>query len=303
MYMNRRVVITGFGVLAANGIGENAFWNSLLEGKSGICRVTQFDPQGLPCQIAGEIKGFQPDKYIFRKLKPRRMGRFSQLAVAATLMAIEKSGFTLAQLQEDYSLPVILGVSTSAMDLIARKAQFFTASSAIPSAAASAITHELSLKTRLLTFSNACTSSTNAIEAAVDVIKHNQANLVLAGGTDSSIARYVYETIGQSGMLSSNNDHPEHASRPFDQNRDGGIIAEGAGMLVMESLDHAISRGAKIYGEITGYNDATDEFDKKDASGLETTMLRAIANAAQKTSTPLTRTGLAISIWIKTKQR
>jgi 3-oxoacyl-[acyl-carrier-protein] synthase II len=279
MYMNRRAVITGFGVLAANGIGEDAFWSSLLEGKSGICRVTQFDPQGLTCQIAGEVKGFQPEKYIYRQLKPRRMGRFSQFAIASTLMAIEKSRLDLQQLQQEYILPIVMGISTSAMDLFAKKPQFFTGPGSIPNAAASATSVELGLNTRLTTLSSACVSSTDAMAIGTSMIRLGESDIVLVGGSDSSITRYVFEGIGQSGMLSSRNDHPEHASRPFDQRRDGGIIAEAAGMIVMESLEHALARGATIYAEITGYGSISDAATAQDGSGLEASMQKAIANA------------------------
>ena len=279
MLLGRRTVITGVGILAANGIGKDAFWKTLLAGASGIGPVTLFDPADLPCRIAGEVKYFDPHDYVGRRLKPKRMGRFSQLSIAAAGMAFEDAGIDLAELQRIKMLPIIMGVSTSAMDLIAHRPMFHTAPNGIPHAAGTAICTEFDLEARLMTLSSACASSLDAVVVAAGIVRKGEADLVIAGGADSSIARYTFDAIGQSGMLSARNDAPEKASRPFDLERDGGIIAEGAGIVVIENLEHALSRGRTPYCEVTGYGSCSDPVGAEEAAGMEKAMTLALANA------------------------
>ena len=280
MWNNNRPVITGLGVLAANGIGTPSFWTALLAGRSGIGPVTLFDASDLPCQIAGEVKGFDPTIYLNGHLKARRMGRFAQFAVAATQMAIKDAGLDSKTLKKMVPLPVVMGVSTSAMDLFARPPSFFTGPSSIPNAAGSAIEIALELQTRLTTVSSACASSLDAIETAAAMVRSGQVDLVLSGGAESSITHYVFHGIGRSGMLGCRNDQPAKASRPFDRDRNGGIIAEGAGMIVIENREHALARGAVPYAEIVGYGNCSDAPDQPEATGMEGSMQLALANAA-----------------------
>jgi 3-oxoacyl-[acyl-carrier-protein] synthase II len=281
--LNRpKAVITGVSVLAPNGIGKDAFWKTLIEGKSGIGLVTLFDASDLPCRTAGEVKGFDPSLYVNNGLKPRRMGRFAQLGVAAATMAFEDAKIDLKHLRNGFTLPIVLGVSTSAMDLFARPPMFYTGPSSIPHAAGSAIGVVLGVHTRLITMSSACASSIDAIETAAAIVRRGQADLVLAGGTESSITHYVFKGIGQSGMLGSRNGEPEKASRPFDRERNGGIIAEGAGMVVVENADSAAARSVEPYAEILGYGNGSDEPDAEEASGLEGAMRLALANAGRR---------------------
>lgn len=279
MFSGRRAVITGLGVLAANGIGKDEFWKALLGGQSGIGPVTLFDAADLPCRIAGEVKAFNPHDYVGRRLKPKRMGRFSQLSIAAASMAFDDAAIDLADLQRRKMLPIIMGVSTSAMDLFAHRPMFYTGPSSIPHAAGTAIIMEFNLEARLVTTSSACASSLDAVHLAAGIVRKGEADLAIAGGADSSITRYVFDGIGQSGMLSKRNDAPDKASRPFDLDRDGGIIAEGAGIVIIENLEHALARGRKPYCEVTGYGSCSDPVGEEDAAGMEQAMLVALANA------------------------
>lgn len=281
MLSSRRAVISGVGILAANGIGKDAFWDSLLSGVTGIGPVTQFDASGLPCRIAGEIKGFDPSKYVGRRLKPKRLGRFSQLAIAAVGMALEDAGLGLPEVQRIRMLPVVLGVSTSAMDLIARDPTIHTVPAAIPHAAGSSITAELELDTRLLTTSSACASSMDAISLAASMIRRGESEIAIAGGSDSAVARYVFEAIGKTGMLSGRNDHPEKASRPFERDRDGGVIAEAAGIVIVENYERALARGVIPYCEIGGYGSTADPVGEPELSGMEGAIRLALSSASR----------------------
>jgi 3-oxoacyl-[acyl-carrier-protein] synthase II len=277
-----RAVITGVGALAANGIGKQAFWKALLASHSGIGPVSQFDATGLPCRIAGEIRDFDPDLYVNRRLKAKRLGRFSQFAIAATSMALRDAGLETNGLRNGNPIPVILGVSTSAMDLIYHKKRvFYMAPNSIPHAAVCAISTELGFPSSVCTVSNACTSSLDAMAMAAAMICRGQADLVIAGGSESSISQVVFDLLGQCGMLGSRNDAPEKACRPFDRQRDGGIIAEGAGMVVIENLQNARARGATLYAEIVGHAVSVDPNGDEDATGLEITMREGLANAGR----------------------
>jgi len=236
----------------------------------------------LPCRIGGEINGFDPDAYINGELKANRMGRFAQLAVAAALMAVEDSALDLASLRGRTTVPAVMGVSTSAMDLFAKRPSAFTGPSSLPHAAGCAVATALGLRMRLVTLSSACASSLDAVWAGAMMIRRNETNLVLAGGSDSAMTHYVFEGIAKSRMLSSRNEEPERASRPFDRDRDGGLISEGAGIVVLENLDCARARGAPVYAEVVGQGSAFDSLGDEEACGLEMSMRLALANGARR---------------------
>lgn len=280
MIARNRVVVTGIGVLAANGIGKGAFWSSLAAGRSGVGPITLFDASDLPCRIAGEVRGFDPEEFIDPSLKPkRRMGRFTQLGLAAAAMAVEDAGLDRQTLQRLPDLPVVMGISTSAQDLRARKPGIFTAVAGVPVAAASAIGYMFSTNPRLMTVSDGCASSLNAVNAASNMILAGQTDLAIAGGAEGSVERYVVEIMLKCRRCSTRNDEPEKASCPFDRRRDYGVVAEGAGIVVLENLDHALARGARIYGEITGYGCCGDPADGEEGSGLAKAMSMALINA------------------------
>jgi len=278
-----RVAITGLGVLAANGIGKEAFWQSLLAGKSGIGPITLFDATGLECRIAGEVKGFNPHDYIAASHRPeKRMSRTSQLAVAAATLALKDANLDVETLRSYGSIPVVIGVSTNGMDVLARPPTGYTPMVAIPSAVANAITAVLGFNGEMTVVSQACSSGMVAIATAVERIRSGKTDVAIAGGSESAAARYVLECFILARLLSSRNDDPVHASRPFDRDCDGAVIGEGAGILILENLEHALARGAPIYAEITGYGAISDlGASSPEGSGMGLAMQGALANAGK----------------------
>lgn len=280
-----RVVITGLGVLAANGTGKEAFWNALLAGETGIAPISLFDASDLPCKIAGEVKDFDPLDYMDAAMKPRRMGRFSQLGIAATTMAIADSKITSAQLQKLDHLQIILGVATSDIDLVVEPPRLHSTPSLVPHAAATAISRLLGRKCELTTLSNACTSGLDAIARAAERIKSGKADLAIAGSAEGSITETTLRSLSKGGMLPTCfNDSPEVASCPFSYERKGGLLAEGAAIFVLESLDHALSRNAPIYAEVLGYGSWIHPNQLEDGDALLYAMRTAIDNSALKIS-------------------
>jgi len=283
-----RVVITGLGVLAANGIGKEAFWNSLLAGESGIGPITLFDASDIPNAIAGEVSEFDPLDYIDKSLRPKRLARFTQLALAATNMAIDDANVRNALHKE--IVPVCLGVSTSATEVIetqvlrinekgVRSASPLTAITSLPQAGVGSIAQMLGIKTRAITISTGCPAGLDAIAHAYACIKSGQSDLAIAGGADAPITKLTLATFGAANMLPKSSYSPEKTSRPFDQNRAGGVMAEGACVLVLENLDHALERGANPYIEVTGYGNSGELPESAPGSGLQESMSIAINNA------------------------
>jgi len=290
--MNRRnrVVITGMGVLAPNGIGLEAFWKSLLAGHSGIGPITLFDATGLKSRIAGEVKGFSASDYIEPELKPKRMARHTQFAYAATLMALRDAGLEFHDLPSEGPIPVVIGVSTSALDIIERVFRDSevrglggvaptSLAASKPQAAANIIADRIGAYAHATTVSTACPSGLDAVAAAAAMIRSGDAEFAIAGGADAPITQHGFASFIASGLCSTRNDEPEKASRPFDLMRDSGVISEGAGMFVLENFERAQARGAKIYLEITGYATQRDLFPDDPASGLVNAMELALGNA------------------------
>ncbi|MBN1558394.1 MAG: beta-ketoacyl-[acyl-carrier-protein] synthase family protein [Lentisphaerae bacterium] len=274
-------MITGLGVVAPNGTGVRAFWKSLVAGRSGIGPVTLFDASDMPCRIAGEVNDFDPDAYLDPRTKAgKRMSRASQFAVGATCMALEDAGLTVSDLRQFVRVPVVIGVSTSAMDLIAQHPRPWTAVSAVPHAVTSAVSFTLGFDARLVTISDGCASGLDAVCFAAGEVCAGREDLVIAGASDSAVARYVFECFSKSRKLSTRNDEPERASRPFDRDRDGGVISEAAGVVVVENHERALARGARPYGEVLGYGSCADPVTMQEATGLEWSMRLALANAA-----------------------
>ena len=276
--MNNRVGITGIGVFAANGNGVDAFWRTLLAGESGVGPITLFDATELACRIAGEVKKFDPTDYIDPALKPRRMGRFTQLATCAAEEAIRDAKLTPEDIRAHPEIPIVLGVSTTAMDMVSRRPSPFTAVGAIPHAAASAVGYMHDISTNLLTISNGCASSLDAIATAANRIRSGHTDLAIAGGADSSLTSYVVESMLKTRRCSTSNENPQRASCPFDIDRDRGVIAEGAGVVILENLEHARARGVTAYAEILGYASCADPKNGEDGSGLGKAMRMAVAN-------------------------
>jgi 3-oxoacyl-[acyl-carrier-protein] synthase II len=290
MYKKNRVVITGIGVLAPNGIGLNAFWESLCAGRSGVGPITLFDATGYKSRIAGEVKNFEPADHIEAELKPKRMARHTQLAYAATMMALQDAGLDMNNLDLPSPTPVVIGVSTSAIDVIEsvyravqndtpNRAPTSSAAASIPQAPANLIADRLGQSANAVTVSSACPSGLDAIADAAAMIRNGEAELAVAGGADAPITPLTMASFIASGLSSTRNDDPQTASRPFDLTRDSGVISEGAAIVILENLERAEARGARVYMEISGYGKQRDLDPEKPASGLEHSMAIALANA------------------------
>jgi 3-oxoacyl-[acyl-carrier-protein] synthase II len=287
-----RVVVTGIGVLAPNGIGLDQFWKSLLAGRSGIGPITLFNAAELKSQIAGEVKGFVPQDFIEPELKPGRMARHTQFAYAATMMAVRDADLELNAADFPSPTPVVVGVSTSALDVIERvfsdsERRGFNGISPValgaskPQAAANLIADRIGAGAHAATVSSACPSGLDAVAMAVEMIQRGQAELAIAGGADAPITKHGLASFIATGLSSCRNDEPERASRPFDSERDSGVISEGAGMFILEDLERAEARGARIYMEISGYATERDRRPQEPASGLITSMRLSLANASR----------------------
>jgi 3-oxoacyl-[acyl-carrier-protein] synthase II len=278
------------GVIAPNGIGLEAFWSSLLAGRSAIGPITHFDASNFKSRIAGEVKGFDPLDYIEAELKPHRMARHTQFAFAAAMMALKDAGLDIDNLELPSPTPVVIGVSTSALDVIEKvweavnggrpnRAPTTAAAAAIPQAAANAIADRLGACADAVTVSSACPSGMDAIADAAAMIRSGEAELAIAGGADAPITPIIMASFIAGGLSSLRNDEPERASRPFDLGRDSGVVSEGAGVLILENLEHAEARGARAYVELGGYGKQRDLNPQRPGSGLEHSMKLALANA------------------------
>ena len=287
-----RVVVTGMGILAPNGIGLEAFWESLVAGRSGVGTITRFDPSAFTSRIAGEVKDFEPLDYIDPKYKPRRMARHTQFAFAAMKMALADADFEPSKHPVDHPIPVMLGVSTTAMDILedcwgdlARRGPRGVSAGVVdcqPQAATQMLTIALGISARATTIASACPSGLDAIAAAAAMIRHGEADVAVAGGTDATITPLSMASFAAAGLSSTRNTDPGRASRPFDLLRDSGVISEGAGMLFLENYETAMARGAVPYLEITGYGTQGDNYASDELFGLGQTM-RAALDGAGKT--------------------
>jgi 3-oxoacyl-[acyl-carrier-protein] synthase II len=265
----RRVVITGLGTVAPNTIGKDNFWAALIDGKSGIRTITRFDPTPFPTKIAGEID-LDISQFIDSK-KARRMDRTTHLAIAAAKLAFTDSRLDLAACNLE-RIGVILATTMAGKGFILNeyknsylakgpmKINTFTAIATFPDAAASCISLEFGLQGPSLSLSTACSSSSDALSLARDLIQKNTVDSVIVGGSDAPLFAPIFSGFCVLRALSKRNDTPETASRPFDQLRDGFVLSEGAGVLLLEELEYAKKRGAHIYGEILGVSSTCDAY-------------------------------------------
>ena len=262
-----RVVITGMGVISPLGLNLETTWEGLIAGKSGIDHITLFDASGLETQIAGEVKGFQPTDYVSRK-DARHMDRFAQLAVAASIQALDQSGIkTSAENECDIGIVVgsgIGGLSTLfdqtkvLLDKGPDRVSPFLIPMMIADVAAAQVSIVLGVKGPNLCTTSACSSGSDAIGVAGEIIRRGDAQVMLAGGSEAIINPIGIAAFNACKALSTRNDEPKLASRPFDAERDGFVISEGAGILILENLEHARRRGAKILAELIGYGASAD---------------------------------------------
>jgi 3-oxoacyl-[acyl-carrier-protein] synthase II len=287
-----RVVVTGLGSVAANGIGLIEFWSSLIAKKSGIGPITLFDASDLKSRIAGEVKSFDAAKHISPLFKSKRFARHTQFAIAAAQFSLHDAAFDYKNYTYETPLPIHLGVSTSAVEMIEaginqlnergpRSTSPYVVSSSPPQATASAIADQLGIPSQTSTFSTACPAGLDAVASVANLIRSGHSMIGIAGGADSPITRFTAAGFSAAGLISTRNDEPEKASRPFSSERNSGVLAEGAGIVFLENLEHALARGVCPYFEITGYASCMDTFRDKPGSGLEATMRNALNNAGK----------------------
>ena len=267
--MKHRAVITGMGVVSPVGNHLDEFWNNLIEGKSGIGLLSRFDTSDLPTKVAGEVKNFEPTEWINKK-ESRHMDRFTQFAMAAAKMAMKDSGLDLEKVDKERAGAVmgcgIGGVITfeEQKEVLMSKGSGritpFFVPMLISNMAAGHLSIEFGLQGSCMTIVTACASGTNAIGEALRIIQRGEADVVLCGGTEAPITSLAFAGFCAAKTMSTEKENPEQACRPFDKRRSGFVMGEGAGVLVLESLEHAEARGAHIYAELAGYGSTSDAY-------------------------------------------
>jgi 3-oxoacyl-[acyl-carrier-protein] synthase II len=292
----KRVVITGIGAVTPLGNNIEFTWKNLTKKISGIGSITRFDSSGLPSRIAGELKKFSPEDYISQK-DILRLDPFIHYATAAAIMAVEDAGIIsrhsslVTHHSSLDSAGVFIGSSRGgiismekALEKYLLKGRLFSAylmSSSTINMAPSYISMRLGIKGPVIGISTACASGTNAIGEATRLIRYGEIDLALAGGAEAPVCKLAVGGYGTAGALSKRNDEPEKASRPFDKDRDGFVIAEGAGIVVLEEHEHALKRGARIYAELAGYGTSSDAFHqtKPDSKGEAIAIKKSLNDA------------------------
>jgi len=287
--VTRRVVVTGVGLLSPVGIGTAENWNGLVAGHSGIATITRFDPAQFAARIAGEVKGFDPLKY-FEKKDVKKMDVFIQYALVASQFAMEDAGLTVTpDIAEDVGVFIASGIggfSTIEREHIEllnggprRISPFFIPASII-NLAAGQVSIRFGAKGPNLATCTACTASAHAVGEASEIIKRGDANVMIAGGSEASITPMGIGGFAAMRALSTRNDEPARASRPFDKDRDGFVCGEGSGIVILEELEFARARGAKIYAEVAGYGLSGDAYhltsQPADANGAVRSMRMAL---------------------------
>jgi 3-oxoacyl-[acyl-carrier-protein] synthase II len=265
--MSNRVVVTGLGVISPVGTGKDVFWQNLIAGKSGIGPVTRFDVSDMPTKIAGEINDFDPGLYMDKK-EARRMDRFAQFALAAAKLAVTDSKLDLEQEDRD-RIGVVGGCGIGGVitfeeqkeTLISKgpgRVSPFFVPMLISNMGAGHISINMKLQGPSNTVVTACASATNAVGEALRILQHGDVDVCLAGGTEAPLTPLAFAGFCSMRAMSTRNEEPTRASRPFDLDRDGFIMGEGAGILVLETLEHAKARDAHIYAEVVGYGSTCD---------------------------------------------
>jgi len=271
MNNDRRVVITGLGAVTPLGNDVETFWSNLKNGVSGIRAIDAFDTTAYDCRIGGQVRGFDPKPFFKNPKDLRRTDRFTQLSMAAAKMAVEDSGIDIANLKQRDRFGVIVSTGIGGLKTLQDQLTIlltkgptrnspFTIPMLISNMASGFISMEFDLHGPNLCIVTACATSNNAIGESWRIIKFGDADIFLAGGSEAGIVEIGLAGFSAMKALSTRNDEPERASRPFDRDRDGFVISEGAGVVVVEELEHAKARGAKIYCEITGYGMSADAY-------------------------------------------
>ena len=309
--MERRVVVTGIGLVCAVGNTAPETWENLVAGRSGIAPITQFDTTGFSVTFAAEVKNFDPLQFVDKK-ESRKMARFIHLALAATDEAIKSAGLKIDESNADRS-GVFIGSGIGGFEVIERehsnllnggprKISPFFIPAAIVNMAAGHVSIKYGAKGPISATATACTTSANAIGDAARIIQHGDADVMIAGGSEAAVTPMSVGGFAAMRALSTRNDAPAAASRPFDRDRDGFVVGEGAGILILEELEHAKARGAKILAELTGYGMSADAYHMTgiapEGEGAQRSMRAALKDAemqpeeidyvnAHATSTPL----------------
>ncbi|MEX2237696.1 MAG: beta-ketoacyl-ACP synthase II [Dehalococcoidia bacterium] len=288
----RRAVVTGIGMITPIGNDTETFWRNLLAGESGAGRITQFDPDGFPVQVAAEVKGFDPTKYMDFKAA-RRMHRFSQFAVAAAHMAVEDAGIEFRPEERD-NIAVIINTGAGGIGDIEDQTRVLIEKgpnrvspmlvpSLIPNMAACHVSMAFDLHGPVLTSIAACASGIFSVVDAQRYIERGECEVVLAGSTESALIPVAFAGMANMKALTDWKGDPKEASRPFDKDRTGFLFGEGAGVMVVESEEHALARGARIYGEIAGGAFTGDAYHitapEPNGRGAALAMQRAIKDA------------------------
>lgn len=265
----RRVVVTGMGVISPVGLTVDETWEALISGKSGVDYISRFDPAPFETKFAAEVKGFDPEVYVSRR-EAHRMDRFTQFAVAASLQAVEAAGLTVDDGNAD-EVGVIIGNSVCGLLEVVDQVKVLTESgpgrispilapTMTGDAAAVQVSLLLGARGPNYSTSSACSSSSDSIGLAYEIIRHGEAKVMLTGGTEVPIMPICVAAFNAARALSTNNNDPKSACRPFDAKRDGFVLGEGAATLVLEDLGYALERGAPILAEIIGYSANSDAF-------------------------------------------
>ena len=288
----RRVVVTGIGMISPLGIGNEPTWQGLVEGRSGIGRITKFDASLFACQIAGEVHGFQPEKWIEKK-EVKKSDTFIHYAIVTSQMAADDSGLDFSAEDGD-RMGVIIGSGIGGLPLIEEMHQEMTERGPsrispffIPGLIVNLASGQVSIRFGLRGPSSApataCATGAHAIGDAFKLIQRDEAEVMFAGGSEAVVTPLAVGGFAAMRALSTRNDDPTHASRPWDLNRDGFFMGEGCGVLILEEREHAIRRGARIYCELTGYGKSSDAYHitspAEDGSGMIRVMQRALKDA------------------------
>ena len=289
--MSKKIVVTGMGSLTCLGDSVNEFWENLKNGVSGIRRISQVDPESFPCKVSGEVQNFVPSEWMDTK-ESKRMGRFSQLAVAAAKEAVEQSNF-IGKVKSDRS-GVLIGTGSGGLPETDKQASVkenrgvmrmspFYIPSMLANIASANISRIYGATGYNSTCITACAASTQAIGEAAEIIKNNKADIVITGGSESGICEIGMGGFSTMHALTTWDGDPSKASRPFDAKRDGFAPSEGAGILILETEEHALNRGAKPIAEISGFGVTSDAFHlvqpHKDGLGASKAMNLAIEDA------------------------
>ncbi len=309
---SKRIVVTGIGCLTALGHDTASFWDALTKGRSGIRRLTRFDPADFPSKVGAEVVDFDPSKYMDAK-EAKRNDRYTQLAMAASRLAVQDAALDVTKVDSE-KFGVIIGSGIGGMETIEAQARIliekgpsrvsaFTIPSLIANIAAGVVAIEFKAKSVNFGVVSACASGSHALGEALRHMRDGHADVMIAGGSEAAITRLGYAGFCNMKAMSTDfNDTPEKASRPFDKLRDGFVMGEGSGILVLETLEHARARGARIYCEFVGYGATCDAYhitgQDQEGRGLALCLERALAEAgvakkdvgyinAHGTSTPI----------------